>query len=253
MSKLSTLVAILSCFILMACGHKNLQSESGLYEVTLNEHVKSPTDGIWTWGKGNPYLNQKSGYIYISPLDISMVVRNHPDIAPLMQPQMHDYMVQAFVEMLQDANKKNGANWQLTFNPNQAKIRIDTALVKFEPQRPGLRVVSEILGWISPVPGVSSLIGTFSKGDITIEATIRDCKDNQLLLAFKDSNRKKTRLFRAEAYTKSGNADANLRSWARVLAHICRLACHDELGNSTLKEKFKDYTYAEALKNSIID
>ncbi len=253
MKHIYLLVTVLTALLISSCGHQNLQSESGLYNVTLNKHLKSPVDGIWTWGHGNPYLHQKSGYIYIAPLNTAMVVREHPDTAPLMQPQMHDYMVQAFVEMLKDANNKNKTNWQLTFDPTQAHIRIDTALVKFEPQRPGLRIIGEILGVLAPVPGVSRVVGKFSKGDITIEAAIRDCKGNRLLLAFKDSNRKPTRLLSADAYTATGNADANLRSWARVLAHICRLSWQDEIGNSTLKEKFKDYTYAEAIKDRIVD
>ncbi len=253
MRHIHILTALLLCLLCTSCGYKNLHSESGLYNVTLHEHLKSPVDGIWTWGKGNPYLTQKSGYIYIAPLDISKVVHDNPATAPLMQPQMHDYMVQAFVEILKDANKKNHSNWQLTFDPAQANIRIDTALVHFEPQRPGLRVIGEFLRLTSPIPGVSRVVGKFSKGDITIEATIRDTKTNQLLLAFKDSNRKPTRLFHAEAYTATGNADINLRSWAHVLAHICRLSWYDEMGNSTLQKKFQDYTYIEALKDYMND
>lgn len=238
---------------MISCSHKNLESESGLYQVTLKEHIKFPVDGIWTWGNGNPYIKQSKGYIYISPLNISMVQREHPELAPLMQPQMHDYMVQSFVEMLKEANNKNQTNWQLTFNPAQAHVRIDTAVVRFTPQKPSLRILGEILGFLSPVPGVSRVVGRFSKGDITIEATIRDCKSNQLLLAFKDSNRKPTRLFRADAYTNGGNADVNLRSWAHVLARLCRAAWADKLGNSTLQERFQDYTYAESLRDRILD
>lgn len=247
------LILLLGSMLFVSCSHKTLTSESGLYNVTLNEHLKSPVDGMWTWGKGNPYLKQKSGFIYIAPLNISMVAKEHPNLAPLMRPQMHDYMVQAYANMLKDANAKNGTNWQLTFNPAQANVRIDMALVAFEPQRPKLRLVGELLGFMAPVPGIGRVVGKFSKGDITIEATIRDCKNNQLLMALKDSNRKSTRLYSAEAYTKEGNADVNLRSWARMLAHICRLAWYDELGTSTLQEKFKDYTYLEAIKDHIVD
>lgn len=247
MRKILTILTILSCLLMVSCVQKNLHSESGLYDVELKEHLKAPTDGIWTWGKGNPYSHQQSGFIYISPLDISMIKLEHRDTASLMRPQMHDYMVQSFVEILQDANRENGTNWQLTFDPAQAHIRIDTALVNFRPQVPGLRVLSKVAGNVVSFPGVGTFAGKFSKGDITIEAAIRDNKTNQLLLALKDSNRKTTRLYTAEAYSKTGNADVNLQSWARVLAHLCRLAWYDNLGDSTLQEKFKDYTYAESL------
>lgn len=239
--------------VLASCSQSKLESESGLYDVPLHRHLKSPTDGIWTWGKGNPYLNQKSGFIYIAPMDIRKARAEEPELAPLMIPQMHDYMVQEFVRMLREANQKNAANWQLTFDPAQAHVRIDTALVHFRPQRPIMRIFGKILGYVSPIPLVGDVVGKFSKGDITIEATIRDCKDGKLLLAFKDSNRKNTRLIQAEAYSKTGNADANLRSWAHVIAKLCRAAWKDRRGGSTLKEAFDNYTYAEALRDRIMD
>lgn len=253
MKRILTIVTLLSCLLMVSCAQRSLISESGLYHVALVEDLKSPVDGIWTWGKGNPYLHQKSGHIYIAPMDVRLAAREHPDMAPLMRPQMHDYMVQAFVEMLKDANKKNHSNWKLTNNPAEAQIRIDTALVHFEPQMPKMKVVGKVAGFMSPIPGVGQVIGRFAKGDITIEATIRDCKNGRLLMALKDSNRKPTRLFRADGYSKTGNADVNLQSWARLLAHICRAAWYDELGNTTLQEKFKDYTYAEALINYLKD
>lgn len=110
MKRILTLVTLLSCLLMVSCAQRNMISESGLYNVTLHEKLKAPVDGIWTWGKGNPYLHQKSGYIYIAPLDVRLAAAEHPDMAPLMRPQMHDYMIQAFVEMLKDANKKNHTN-----------------------------------------------------------------------------------------------------------------------------------------------
>ena len=253
MNRILSFLILASSLLMVSCAQKNMLSESGLYHVTLKEELKAPVDGIWTWGKGNPYQHQKNGFIYIAPLDIRLAAQQHPDVAPLMRPQMHDYMVQAFVEMLNDANKKNHTNWKLTNDPAQANVRIDTALVSFEPQKPKLKIIGKVAGFMSPIPGVGTVVGRFSKGDITIEATIRDCKNNQLLLAMKDSNRKPTRLFRADGYEATGNADVNLKSWARVLAHICRDAWYDKLGNSTLQEQFKDYTYAEALIDYLTD
>lgn len=253
MKHIFTLAILLSSMLVVSCSQHSMISESGLYNVTLHEKLKAPVDGIWTWGKGNPYLHQKSGYIYIAPLDVRLAAAKHPDMAPLMRPQMYDYMVQAFVEMLNDANRKNNTNWKLTDNPAQAHVRIDSALVHFEPQKPGLKVLGKVMGYMAPVPGVSQVLAKFSKGDITIEATIRDCKNNRLLMALKDSNRKSTRLFREDGYSKTGNADVNLKSWARLLAHICRGAWYDELGHSTMQEQFKDYTYAEALIDYLKD
>jgi hypothetical protein len=54
------------------CRH-TLKSESGLYDVKLERSMKVGVDGVWLWGKGNPYANQKSGRVYIAPMNVSHV------------------------------------------------------------------------------------------------------------------------------------------------------------------------------------
>ena len=41
----------------------HLESETGLYKVKLVHTMKSGVDGVWSWGKGNPYVDQKEGKI----------------------------------------------------------------------------------------------------------------------------------------------------------------------------------------------
>ena len=186
------ILSCICCMFITACGH-TLSSESGLYDVELRQHVKMPIDGVWSWGKGNPYVNKKTGYIYIAPLDISNIAEDEPELAPLMIPQMHDYMVSEFAAILREMNRTNQTNWQLSASPEPANIHIRTALVHFAPQRPWLRVLGKIAEYILPVPGVERAVGVFSKGDICIEASIRDAKSGLLLMAFKDSNQKTTK------------------------------------------------------------
>lgn len=245
--------ALLSCTLLAAamllasCGH-TLKSESGLYDVALKHYGKLPVDGIWTHGKGNPYINQKRGYIYVNPLDISQVHNQYPDMTRVMAYQMQDYVVQALVADLAELNAANNVNWQLTTDPAQADMRIDMALVHFVPQRPGLKILSAIGLATAPVPGVGTVIGRVAAGDICLECTMRDCKTNALLLAFKDSNRKMARIFTAEAYSKDGNADVNLQEWAKEIARMIRASGPDMLGNQTLQQKVKDMSFGQALK-----
>ncbi len=250
MGKLLTILSGMLCLLLVSCGHP-LESESGLYHVELRDDFKLPIDGVWSWGKGNPYADQQSGHIYIEPLDISLVEEDEPELAPLMIPQMHEHMVQYFNEILQEINQVNGKDWQLTDDPAQAQIRISMALVHFRPQKPALRFLGEIVSYLIPLPMVSRVVGRLSKGCISIEATIRDNKTGDLLMAFKDTNRKPSRLYRAHAYKRSGNADANLKTWARMLAGMCRAAAPDQLGDATLRQKFEDYSYAASLRDKL--
>ena len=231
---------------------RTLDSESGLYDVKLNRNRKAMVDGGWAWGGGNPYAAQKKGFIYIAPLDISKVEKSQPKLAPLMVPQMHDYVVKYVGEALEKSNAANGMTWMLTDDPAKASMRVDMAVVHFRPQRPGLRLLSSIGGHFVKVPGVSDVVGSFASGDICLEMTIRDAKDGKLLLACKDSNRKTARLISADAYSRTGNADANLRYWAERLAQLIQLGSGNTLNGRTLKEYFDDRSWGEVIKEQIL-
>lgn len=240
MKKHHKLTLILANTLLLgSCGH-TLQSESGLYNVQLERTVKVPVKGFWTWGKGNPYTNQKSGSIYIHPLDVSRVQHEYPDLAPIFQIQMQDYTVQAIVKSLRELNAANKTNWVITTNPSQADVCINMALVHFSAQRPGLNVASKVGSLLSPIPGVGKVVGSVASGDICIECTMRDTKTGQLLMAFKDENRKTVRLYSKDAYSRSGNADANLKEWAQDMANIIRGSAFDKIGTGTYKGKIEE-------------
>lgn len=232
---------------------RTLDSESGLYDVKLERNLKAMVDGGWTWGGGNPYANMKQGAIYIAPLDISKVVQSQPKLAPLLVPQMHDFVVEAVGKTLSETNAANASQWSLTDDPAKAAVRVDMAVVHFRPQRPALRLLSSIGGHFVKVPGVSDVVGSFAKGDICLEMTIRDTKSGKLLLACKDSNRKTARLISADAYSRSGNADTNLRYWAERLAFLIHLGTSSELGNRTLKQYFNDRSWGEVLQERILN
>lgn len=232
---------------------RTLKSESGLYDVKLERHAKAMVDGVWTWGGGNPYNKQKQAAIYIAPLDISKVEKAQPKLAPLMVPQMHDYVVSEVSKSLKESNEANGTQWLLTGDASKAAVRVDMALVHFRPQRPGLRMLSSIGGYFVKVPGVSDVVGSFAEGDICLEMTIRDAKSEQLLMACKDSNRKTARLISADAYSRHGNADVNLRYWAHRLAYLIRLGARDKLGEGTLSEYIKNRRWSEVIKDRVMN
>lgn len=246
--------ALLMAGMLASCSiTRTLKSESGLYDVKLEHNRKAMVDGGWTWGGGNPYASLKKGFIYISPLDISKVEKAQPELSPLMVPQMHEYVVKNVNETLRKSNAANGTAWALTDDPTKATVRVDMAVVHFRPQRPGLRLLSSIGGHFIKVPGVSDVVGSFAKGDICLEMTIRDGQSGKLLLACKDSNRKTTKLISAEAYSRRGNADANLRFWAERLAYLIHLGSSNTMGNRTLKEYINDRSWGEVLKEHIMN
>lgn len=238
---------LLSLFF-ASCSQHPLTSESGLYDVKLEHSWKAPVDGAWVWGKGSPFAKQKRGYIYVAPLDISKVVEDEPELAPLMVPQMHAYVVEELSSELRKNYIPGKQEWQLTFDPKQADIRIDMALVHFRPQNPFLRLFSGIGSLFSPVPGVGTVAGRFAEGDICIEIAIRNNHNGELLAAFKDSNREKTRLYKSDAYSRSGNADANLRAWARGLARLFEEGCRAMREGKTLLQRFQERTVGDAIR-----
>ena len=57
-------VAVWILFGLSSCSQMyNLESETGLYKVKLVHTMKNDVDDVWSWGKGNPYVDQKEGKI----------------------------------------------------------------------------------------------------------------------------------------------------------------------------------------------
>ena len=245
--------ALVLCAAAFTSCQTNLKSESGLYNVELNENSKVLADGIWTWGKGNPYAGQKSGCIYIHPLDVSKIKAQYPKESRLMVIQMQDYMVQAIVKELKSLNAVKHCNWTLTTDPAAADVCIRTALVNFKPQKPSVKVVTSVGSVVAGMPGISRICSTIADGNVTIEGTMRDARSGQLLLAFKDSNRKTVRLYTEEAYSETGNADANLKEWAGNIAQVIRMSGYDQLGNTTLQEKVKQRSYFNVFSQAVSD
>lgn len=245
---------MLLLLVLLCCSCsavRTLDSESGLYDVKLTRKPKAQMDGGWTWGGGNPYTKLKKASIYIAPMDISKVEKAQPKMTQLMVQQMFDYMVREVGAALKEANAANGTEWELTQDPKKATVRVDTALVHFRPQRPFLRVLSSLGGYFVKVPGVSDVVGRFSKGDICLEMTLRDVATGKLLMACKDSNSRTASLISSEAYSRSGNADVNLEHWAKRLARLVRLGAYDQLGDRTLQQYLDDLSWGEVMKNRI--
>ncbi len=226
---------------------QRLRSESGLYNVKLEHTYKAPVDGFWTWGKGNPYSHQTAGSIYIAPLNVSKVVEDNPELAPLIVEQMRTLMTNKMSAMLTEANAANHTQWVLTNDANKADLRIELAIVSLKTQKPLLHVAAKVVGHFTPT-GVGDAIDYVSQGDIKLEGTIRDVRSGQLIMAFKDSNRAKLRFYHKDTYRRTGNVDANLRLWATKLAKLCRECSYDRIGNHTLKETIDNRTFKEALK-----
>lgn len=207
------LLLLLAVAPLLFCQCTNLRSESGLYDVTLLRNVKVNMDGYWFANDLHRYNDIKKGSIYIAPLDISRVSADEPEYAPILQEKMDSAMKESIGKALQT----NSNGWTLAPAPDKATIRIDIAVVKFKPQRPALRLLGNIGSLFSPVPGTGNAVDAISGGDIGIEGAIHDVKTGDLLMAFKDHNRKSGHYVSGTAFTRLGPAEASLESWAKTL------------------------------------
>lgn len=231
--------------LLASCSfsQSKLKSESGLYDVPLTHSLKVAVDGYWL--PDQPYDAPAVGSIYIAPLDMHLVEKGHEEYVPLMQKQMHDYLTKSIASSISTNKLIN--RWTLTDSPEKATVRMDFSVVRFRTQRPGLRVASEVGGYFIPVPGVSSVVSNFAEGDICIEGTMRDVKTGRLLMAFKDSNRAKARLYSANAYKLSGAADANLQLWAKKMGELLTIGGEYRAQGKSLKDFINERSYAKGL------
>ncbi len=238
--RISILLLTLVCLLLGACSSHPLKSESGLYSVRLERNPKLAVKGIWLNGKGKAQLPQKSGTIYVRPLNVKAIQADAPIAAKEMRENMHGYITRELRAALAEINKKNKSDWKLSTTPTgHADVTIDMAVVHFSPQRPFLRVLVEVLSFWSPIPFTSTMAAPASSGDICIEGVVRNNHTGELMMAFKDENRKKPRYTQAEAYKRSGNAEANLEFWAHKLAYVIREFSLPNNTGSTLKQRLQ--------------
>lgn len=243
---LSVPLAALS-LLFYSCSH-SLESESGLYKVALDKSYKVALDGYWITPVDHLDKRTKTGTIYIAPLDVSLVEKDEPELSKLIITQMHGLFVEEMEKMLKEGNAANKSNWVLTDDPHHASIRVDIAVVHLRPQNPAMRIIGTVGSFFSPVPGTGAVVDTLTEGDICIEATVRDGRTGDLLFAMKDSNRQKTKLYKADAYKKEGNVDANMHAWARKLAYFFRNCANDRLGNRTLKQAIEERSFINATR-----
>lgn len=240
---IATLAGLSSC-------STNLKSESGLYDanVKLEHNFKADVDGFWISDKPNPYAKQRTGLIYIAPLDVRVVQAKFPDMAEPMAAQMHGHMINKVAASIAKMNKESNLNWNITSDRSKADISIELAVVKFSPQNSHLKVANAIGGWFIPVPGVSTAIGSFAAGNICVEGVFRDARRGDVMAAFKDSNRATTRLYDKNAYNDLGHADKNMQLWAERVAKVI-YACHfDESGRVTLHDQIEERSTADVIK-----
>ena len=239
------LVLLGASLLLASCSfsQSKLKSESGLYNVPLTHSLKVAVDGYWL--PDQPYDAPTVGSIYIAPLDMHLVKKGHEEYVPLMKQQMHDYLAKAVASSISTNKLIN--RWTITDSPEKATVRMDFSVVRFHTQRPGLRVAAEVGGYFMPVPGVSSVVSNFAEGDICIEGTFRDVKTGRLLMAFKDSNRAKARLYSANAYKRDGAADANLQLWAKKMGELLTIGGEYRAQGKSMKDFIDERSYAKGL------
>ncbi len=206
-------------FSMSSCS-STLKSESGLYDVPLKHSYKDPVDGSWLWDGEHPYAYAKNVRIYLAPIDVSLIAKDHPKLAPLLADQFKERIEEQFNNFLEKHNKIDDIGWTLTTNPKGAQMQLNFAVVKFTPQYPVLRSLITAGSFFSPIPGVATVAASFTEGSIGMEATLRDTGNNQLYLAFKDSNRRPVFLYEANSYSSTGQADTNFNYWATKMASL---------------------------------
>lgn len=219
------LLLLLLCLSLSCCVWQN--HTDVLSSVPLNRSVKVAVDGYYVYPNPENKALPQRGTVYVAPMDVSRVKGEADASLAAMQQCMHGYLCAEVAAALRDVCP-NG-EWSLTDDAEHATLLYQTALVRYRPQKPVLRGLTVLASPFVSVPFVSSAVKSFAKGDICIEGAVRARQTNMLLAAFKDSNRESTALYEAAAYRPTGNAEVNLRIWAKKMAR---------------------FIYAEALMNS---
>ena len=211
------LLLLLLCCLSLACCIQ-VQHTHVLSNVPLNRSLKVAVDGYYVRPEPEKKALPVRGTIYVAPMDVSQVKDEDEDTLSAMQQTMHRYLCDEVAVALKDVCP-NG-EWVLTDDAEHATLLYQTALVRFRPQRPLLRGVVGIVASFVNIPVASRVVKRYAKGDICIEGAVRIRETDTLLAAFKDSNRESAALYEAAAYRPTGNAEVNLRIWAKKMARF---------------------------------
>lgn len=228
------------------CGQQ-LQSESGLYDVQLKHYAKVSVDGFYIADEAGRVMLPERGSICVTPMSVEQVKNGAgADYLPSLQQHMDSYMRTELSAALKEFYP--AGEWTVTDDVNMATVRVDTALVRFRPQHPFLRVVSTLAGPFINVPLVADGVKKFAKGGICIEGTVRLCSDNSLLYAFKDSNRETAALYMREAYRGDGNAELSLRIWAKKLARLIYASAYARQNGDDIRRLIDERSLMDTVK-----
>lgn len=223
------LLFLLCCLSLTCCIRE--QRTQVLSNVPLNRSLKVAVDGYYVRPDSEKKVLPMRGSIYVAPMDVSQVKDEDEDTLSAMQQVMHRYLCDEVAAALKEVCPSG--EWVLTDDADHATLLYQTALVRFRPQRPLLRGVVGIVASFVNIPVVSRVVKRYAKGDICIEGAVRLRETDTLLAAFKDSNRESTALYESAAYRPTGNAEVNLRIWAKKMARfIYADACMNRDGKS---------------------
>lgn len=213
------LLLLLCCLSFTSCVmQRQLRPESGLFQVPLSHSVKVAVDGYYVYPNPEKAKLPERGTVYVAPMDVSKVRGHADDCLPAMQQDMQRYLREEVAAALKEVCP-NG-EWTLTDDAAHATLIFRTALVRFRPQKPLLRGLAVLAGPFVEIPFVTSAVKRFAKGDICMEGAVNLRENNVLLAAFKDSNRESTALYESSAYRPTGNAEVNLRIWAKKMARL---------------------------------
>lgn len=249
MTKLSRFLFAVAALLLSGCTWfgQQLQPESGLFDAPLQHYYKVALDGYYISESAGRVPLPEKGSIAVTPLCTELVQQQAgAEYLPAMQQHMHSYLQSELSAALQEVFP-NG-EWVVTEDTATATVRVDTALVRFRPQAPALRVGAAVLSPFVDVPLLSRGVKNFAKGDICIEGALSLCSDNSLLFAFRDSNRETAALYTAEAYERTGNAELSLRIWAKKLARYIRACAYARLHGDDIRRLIEDRPLSDTVE-----
>lgn len=247
----AALLLLPSCSVLHDFFAEKLRSKSGLYDVKLKHTVKMAVDGYWVTEHPENVRMPAKGRLYIAPLDCRMIEAENAEHVPELQSMMHAFMTEEMAKTY--AVVSPDGSWGLTEDEKEATLRIDMALTRYRTQMPVVRVAATAGGAFVPVPFVSSAVSKYAKGDITIEGTLRDARNGELLFAFQDTNREDSALYKAEGYYSEGNAEANFRRWSQQMARLFMACAKGKKEGTHLEEMVKNRSWWSTFKAQFID
>lgn len=220
-NRISLISLLLACLFLTAC--QTTYTPSGF---NPSQHaLQTPRRAKFlekTWaaqGAFNQPLEERYDSIYVAPVEIGYVKRNHNlweafALRPRTAYERDVVRLASYMQyaLIRDIQRYPGNRFAIVSNPGPRTLIIELALVRLNPAKAPINSIFNAADFAAPGVGLLTFLGS---GNIAIEGRLRDGANGKIIAMFEDRRSDIFSIGDVRSYTWYSGAIKNIDDWTR--------------------------------------